>query len=77
MKTCIPECPDLNPYAIVAGPLPLHWCTHLVEAVHQSPAGMTWMRFSRGRRLGRRRGLNQNWAWEAKEKAQDPEQSWG
>lgn len=37
---------------------------------------MTRVGLSSGRRLGRRRGLEPNWAWETEEEAQTPEQSW-
>lgn len=37
---------------------------------------MTWMGLSWGRRLGNWRGLEPNWAWEADDEAQAPEQCW-
>lgn len=72
-QICIPEFPTLNRC------VPLQrgcWCTHLVEAVNQSPAGMTRMGLRRGRRLGRWRGLEPDGVWEAEEEAQAPEHSW-
>ena len=37
---------------------------------------MTRVGLSWGRRLGSRRGLEPNWAWEAEEEAQAPKQTW-